>query len=50
MSNFYCFVCKKAIIDTPGGGYISHCPHFPRRDKKVEPPDFMKEFLQGFKK
>ena len=29
MSSFFCPVCDKELIDTPGGPYITECEHYP---------------------
>lgn len=36
ISNFNCQQCGKAIIDTPGGGYITECEHYPLKKRTIE--------------
>ena len=35
-SNFNCEKCGQALIDTPGGGYITECEHYPMKNKVNE--------------
>lgn len=51
MSNFACPKCNTIIMDAPGKGFITGCPHFPieKKSKTPEMPEFMREIF-NFKK
>ena len=35
MSSFYCSKCGALITDSPDG-YISFCPHYPKKEKRKQ--------------